>query len=153
MASYIDRDVLRVRLGEMELRQLSQVGDDFTDHEPNDVRMDAAIEAASSEIDAVLAVSFSVPLPCPPPIDIQDICFSLARERLDTLDRREVVATDAAMARERLRDFADGRRALIANGKRVVPIARAGFTSTGDLRTAVYRDDTYLGDSWDSRNS
>ena len=153
MASYIDRNVLRVRLGEMELRQLSQVGDDFTDAEPNDVRMDAAIAAASSEIDAVLAASFFIPLPCPAPIDIQDICFALARERLDTIDRREVVAADAAMARERLRDFADGRRVLVSKGKRVPPIARAGFTSTGDLKTAVYRDDTYLGDSWDSRNS
>ena len=131
------------RYGEFEVRDLSQVGGDRTEVDPEVVRIAGAIDAASAEIDGRLAVEFCVPF-SQVPHEVADICGAIARERLDTHDRRESVTIDATDARRRLNEIANRERILTLPSGAIVGSSLATFGGVERIRRDGWQDDRGL---------
>jgi len=136
---YLTVEYFRERFGDFEARDVSQVGADVADADPEAVRIQGAIEAASGEIDSALAVEYAVPL-SPAPSEIIDICAALTRERLDTFDRRDSVMEDAGAARVRLQELADRKRLLTCPGGVAANASAGTFGGVGRVRRSGWQD-------------
>lgn len=130
-AMYATVEDLIARSGERELIGLTDRADPPTGTIDRAI-VEAALAAASAEIDGYIAARYRVPLD-PAPLPIRTATVALARHALWTTDRPEAVRQDRDDATRLLRDIANGIAALAAPvaGTPTPTTASAGVRASG----------------------